>query len=196
MQIETCDIQGLVVLTPQRFGDDRGWLCESWNARRMSEAGFDIDFCQDNHSLSRDPGTLRGLHFQRPPFAQTKLVRCTAGRIFDVAVDARMGSPTYGQWQGVTLSAANGCQMLIPKGCLHGFLTLEPNTEVQYKVDAAYSGASEGEIAWNDPDIGIDWPLVEAGVGAPSLSEKDAAAIGFTEFDSPFEYQPSTSNLA
>jgi dTDP-4-dehydrorhamnose 3,5-epimerase len=196
MQIEACDIPGLVVLTPRRFGDDRGWLCESWNARRMAEAGFDIDFCQDNHSLSRDPGTLRGLHFQRPPFAQTKLVRCTAGRIFDVAVDARMGSPAYGQWQGVTLSAANGRQILIPKGCLHGFLTLEPNSEVQYKVDAAYSSASEGEIAWNDPDIGIDWPLREAGVDAPSLSAKDAAAIGFTEFDSPFEYQPSTGNLA
>jgi dTDP-4-dehydrorhamnose 3,5-epimerase len=196
MQIETLDIHGLVVLTPGRFGDDRGWFSESWNARRMTDAGLDVDFCQDNHSLSRDPGTLRGLHYQSPPFAQTKLVRCVVGRIFDVAVDARSGSPTYGQWRGVTLSAANGRQLLIPKGCLHGFLTLDPDTEVQYKVDAFYSGECDGAIVWDDPDIGIDWPVAEAGVGAPNLSAKDANAPQFADFISPFEYQVRGSESA
>jgi dTDP-4-dehydrorhamnose 3,5-epimerase len=196
MQFETGDIQGLVILTPRRFGDDRGWFTESWSARRMAEAGFEFDFCQDNHSLSRDPGTLRGLHFQRPPFAQTKLVRCTAGRIFDVAVDARVDSPTYGQWQGVALSARNGRQLLVPRGCLHGFLTLEPKTEVQYKVDAPYAAYAEGEIAWDDPDLGIDWPLAVVGVDAPSLSAKDATATRFADFISPFEYLPDAGTPA
>lgn len=196
MQVEKLDICGLVVLTPARFGDDRGWITESWNARCMAEAGLGIDFCQDNHSLSCDSGTLRGLHYQRPPFAQTKLVRCTAGRIFDVAIDARSSSPTYGQWRGVTLSAANGRQLLVPQGCLHGFLTLEPDTEVQYKVDAFYSRECDGTIAWDDPDIGIDWPLAEAEIRAPILSARDANAPKFAEFISPFEYRARGSEPA
>ena len=196
MQVETLDIDGLVVLTPARFSDDRGWFSESWNARHMAEVGLDINVCQENHSLSRDPGTLRGLHYQRPPFAQTKLVRCTVGRVFDVAVDARSGSPTYGQWRGITLSAANGRQLLVPRGCLHGFFTLVPDTEVQYLVDAFYARECDGTIAWDDPDIGIDWPLAEAGVTAPILSAKDANAPKFTDFISSFEYPPRGSEPA
>ncbi len=151
-------------------------------------AGLGFDFVQDNHSLSRDPGTLRGLHYQSPPAAQTKLVRCVAGAIFDVAVDARKGSPTYGQWEGKTLTPETGAQLLVPRGFLHGFLTLKPDSEVQYKVDDFYEAACDGAVAWNDPDIGIDWPLDEAGVEAPVLSAKDAAAPKLADFKSPFDY--------
>ena len=126
MTVEWFEIDGLALITPKAFGDERGWFSESFNARDWAAAGLSLDFCQDNHSCSREPGTLRGLHFQRPPAAQAKLVRCTAGRIFDVAVDIRAGSPTYGQWHGHHLSAANGLQLLIPRGFLHGFLTVEP----------------------------------------------------------------------
>lgn len=188
MRIEPLDIPGLTLLTPPRFGDDRGWFSETWNARRMSEAELGFEFVQDNHSLSRDPGTLRGLHYQAPPAAQTKLVRCTAGAIFDVAVDVRKGSPTYGQWRGVRLDSETGAQLLVPRGFLHGFLTLTPNAEVQYKVDDFYEAACDGAVAWNDPDIAIDWPLAEAGVDAPQLSGKDAAAPRLKDFDSPFTY--------
>lgn len=190
MKLEPLDIAGLVVLAPQRFGDERGWFAETWNARRMAEAGLAFEFCQDNHSFSRDAGTLRGLHFQRPPAAQAKLVRCTAGRIFDVAVDIRAGSPSYGQWRGVVLSPADGRQLLVPRGFLHGFLTLEPDSEVQYKVDAYYDRDCDAAVAWDDPDIGIDWPLAEAGVAAPIVSDKDAAAPRLAEAGSPFRYQP------
>jgi len=186
MQLEALDIPDVIMVTPPRFGDGRGWFSETWSAQRMAEAGLDIDFCQDNHSLSRDPGTLRGLHYQASPFAQTKLVRCTAGAIFDVAVDARVGSSSYGHWCGAELSAESGRQLLIPKGFLHGFLTLTSNTEVQYKVDAFYDRASDGSVAWNDPGLRIAWPLGKAGVGAPILSEKDANAPRFSEFVSPF----------
>jgi dTDP-4-dehydrorhamnose 3,5-epimerase len=186
MQITALESPDVLLLTPRRFGDSRGWFCESWNAQRMAAAGLAFEFCQDNHSFSRDPGTLRGLHYQAPPFAQTKLVRCTHGAIFDVAVDARAGSPGYGRWCGAELSAANGRQLLIPKGFLHGFLTLSADTEVQYKVDAVYDRDSDGCVAWDDPGLGIAWPLGKAGVGAPILSEKDADAPGFSQFVSPF----------
>jgi dTDP-4-dehydrorhamnose 3,5-epimerase len=186
MQVEALEIPDVVILTPPRFGDERGWFSESWNAKRMADAGLEFDFCQDNHSLSRDAGTLRGLHYQAPPFAQTKLVRCTAGAIFDVAVDARVGSPSYGRWCAAELSAENGRQLLAPKGFLHGFLTLTADTEVQYKVDAFYDRDSDGSVAWNDPALGIAWPLAKAGVSAPILSAKDAGAPRFSEFASPF----------
>lgn len=186
MQIEPLDIEGLVVLTPRRFADERGWFAETWSARALAEAGFRFDFCQDNHSFSRAPGTLRGLHYQRPPSDQAKLVRCTAGRIFDVAVDIRAGSPSYGQWRGVMLSAANGRQLLVPRGFLHGFLTLEPNSEVQYKVDAPYARDCDGAVAWNDAALAIAWPLAEAGVAAPVLSARDAAAPPLAEIGTPF----------
>lgn len=186
MNIHHLGITGIVLLTPKRFEDERGHFSETWNARRMRDAGMRFDFVQDNHSLSRDAGVLRGLHYQAPPVAQTKLIRCTAGAIFDVAVDIRRGSPGFGQWITAVLTPENGSQLLIPRGFLHGFLALRPNTEVQYKVDAYYDAACDGAIAWDDPDIGIEWPLAEAGVSAPYLSKKDAAAPRLAEIEPPF----------
>lgn len=133
MQIEQTDLPGVVLLTPKRFGDARGFFSESWHAERMADAGLDYSFVQDNHSFSEKAGTIRGLHFQAPPFAQTKLVRCGRGALFDVAVDIRRGSPTYGQWTGAELSYENGRQLLIPDGFLHGFQTLTDETEIIYK---------------------------------------------------------------
>lgn len=188
MQVERLDIDGLVVLTPRRFHDSRGWFEETWNAARMAEAGLDIGFVQDNHARSGPAGTLRGLHFQAPPHAQTKLVRCVAGRIFDVAVDIRRGAASCGQWRGVELSAENGRQLLVPKGFLHGYLTLTDAAEVQYKVDAHYCHEADGAVAWNDTDIAVAWPLAEAGVTAPELSAKDAAAPRLADIVSPFRW--------
>jgi dTDP-4-dehydrorhamnose 3,5-epimerase len=180
VQIERTGLEGVRLLTPRRFGDDRGFFCESWNRRRMEEAGIDIDFVQDNHSLSHAPGTLRGLHFQAPPHAQAKLVRCGQGALWDVAVDIRRGSPTYGRWTGAELSAANGRQLLIPEGFLHGFVTLEPGTEVIYKCSDYYAPDCDGAVLWSS--LGIDWPVS----GDPVLSPKDAAATPFDAFESPF----------
>jgi dTDP-4-dehydrorhamnose 3,5-epimerase len=185
MDIDPTPLEGLVLLTPRRFGDDRGFFSESWSARRMAEAGCDIAFVQDNHSLSRAQGTLRGLHFQGPPHAQAKLVRCGRGRLWDVAVDIRKGSPTFGQWYGTELSFENGRQLLIPAGFLHGFVTLEPDTEVIYKCSDYYAPECDGAVAWNDPDLAIDWPLE----GDPVLSGKDSAAPRMADFDTPFTYE-------
>lgn len=182
MQIEQTALPGVVILTPKRFGDARGHFSETWNRETLAGLGIDIPFVQDNQSLSRAVNTLRGLHYQRPPHAQAKLVRVLAGRIFDVAVDARRGSATYGKWVGVELSAADGRQLLIPAGFLHGFVTREPDTAVFYKCSDVYAPECDGGIAWNDPDIGIDWGLS----GDPVLSAKDAAAPAFATFDSPF----------
>lgn len=184
MQIEQTPLPGVLILAPARFGDDRGWFCETWNAARMAAAGLDLAFVQDNHSFSARKGTLRGLHYQRPPRAQDKLVRCSRGVIFDVAVDIRRGSPTYGKWLGVELSAENGRQLLIPKGFLHGFVTRSADCEVQYKCTDTYAPDCDGAIRWDDPDIGIDWGLTEA----PALSAKDAAAPFLAGFDSPFTW--------
>lgn len=153
----------------------------------MADIGLDIDFVQDNHSMSRVTGTLRGLHYQRPPHAQDKLVRCTRGAIFDVAVDIRRGSPTFGQWVGVDLTAANGKQLLVPKGFLHGFVTRLPDTEVQYKCSDIYAPDCDGGIRWDDPTIGIDWGLS----GEPVLSGKDKVAPLLADFVSPFEWENS-----
>jgi dTDP-4-dehydrorhamnose 3,5-epimerase len=172
------------VIIPRRLGDERGWFSETYNARRLAEHGIHNIFCQDNQSLTRAPGTLRGLHFQRPPFAQAKLVRCLAGRIFDVAVDIRRGSPTFGRWVGTELSAENGRQLFVPVGYAHGFLTLEPDCMVAYKVDAFYSAECDTGIAWNDPDIAIDWPLD----GVPQMSPKDAALPPLAALDAVFDY--------
>ncbi len=150
---------GLFELRPKRFDDDRGFFSETWNAARLAEAGIAVDFVQDNHSLSRATGTLRGLHFQTPPSAQVKLVRVTRGSVFDVAVDLRPASPTYRKWAGVTLSAAEWNQLLIPEGFAHGFLTLDPETEVQYKASAPYDPAADRAIRFDDPDIAIEWPV-------------------------------------
>ena len=173
-----------IVITPRRFGDDRGWFSETYHARRLAEHGIANDFCQDNQSLTRAPNTLRGLHFQRPPHAQAKLVRCLAGSIFDVAVDIRRGSPTFGRWVAVELSAENGRQLFIPVGYAHGFLTLEPDSMVAYKVDDFYSAECDTGVAWDDPDIAVDWPLD----GAPQLSAKDSALPPLAALDAGFDY--------
>ena len=186
MKIEQTPLPGLVVLTPARFGDSRGFFSESWNRRRMAEAGFDVDFVQDNHSLSERQGTVRGLHYQSPPHAQAKLVRCGRGSLFDVAVDIRRGSPTFRRWFGVELSFENGRQVLVPEGFLHGFVTREPETEIIYKCSDYYAPACDGAVRFDDPDIGIDWGLEGAD---PILSDKDAAAPAFAAFDSPFAWE-------
>jgi len=150
-------------------------------------AGIDLDFVQDNHSLSAQTGTLRGLHFQTPPHAQAKLVRCGRGRLYDVAVDIRRGSPAYGRWVGVELSFKNGKQLLVPAGFAHGFVTLEPNTEIVYKCSDYYAPDCDAGIAWDDRDLEIEWPLS----GMPVLSGKDAAALRLAEIESPFAYEGS-----
>ncbi|MFS4583683.1 dTDP-4-dehydrorhamnose 3,5-epimerase [Phaeobacter sp. C3_T13_0] len=183
MQIEETALPGVKIVTPARFGDTRGFFSECWNHARMTEAGIDLEFVQDNHSLSMEPGTLRGLHFQAPPHAQAKLVRCGQGVLFDVAVDIRKGSPTYGRWVGVELSAENGRQLLIPAGFLHGFVTRVPRTEVLYKCSDYYAPDCDGAVAWDS--CGIDWGVLDA----PVLSEKDAKAPRFEDFDSPFVWE-------
>ncbi len=177
----------LKVLIPRRHEDQRGWFSETWNRDTLLAAGIDLDFCQDNHSLSRPAGTLRGMHFQAPPHAQAKLVRCLRGRIFDVVVDIRRNSPTFGQWLGIELSAANGKQLLIPTGFAHGFVTLEPDCEITYKVDAPYSAETEGGFAWNDPAVGIAWPIN----GEPILSDKDRALPPLADLAVAFPYDGS-----
>jgi dTDP-4-dehydrorhamnose 3,5-epimerase len=173
------------LIQAKRFVDDRGWFSEVYNRDRFSELGIDIAFVQDNHSLSRPAGVLRGLHFQRPPHAQAKLVRCVRGRIWDVAVDIRAGSPTYGKWVAHELNADNWLQLFLPVGFAHGFLTLEPNSEVVYKASDQYAPECDDGLAWNDPQIGIAWPLVD---GGPILSAKDQALRMLAEFASPFPY--------
>ena len=175
------------LIEPRRFADSRGWFSETWSTRGFAAAtGSSIDFVQDNHSLSRPQWTLRGIHFQRPPHVQSKLVRCVRGRIFDIAVDLRRGSPTYGHWVGAELSGENGRQLFIPGGYGHSFVTLEPDCEVIYKVDDFYAPDCDGGIVWNDATIAVDWGL-PAGT-EPMLSPKDAALPSLAEFDSPFAY--------
>ena len=186
MKIETTALPDVLILTPARFGDARGWFSEVFSAPRLAAAGIAIDWVQDNHSLSTKPGTLRGLHYQSPPHAQDKLIRCSRGEIFDVAVDFRKGSPTYGKWFGVTLTPENGHQLLIPKGFLHGFVTRAYDSEVQYKCSDIYAQDCDGGISWNDPDIGIKW-----GVSDPILSAKDTAARFLRDFVSPFTWKPA-----
>ncbi|WP_216635599.1 dTDP-4-dehydrorhamnose 3,5-epimerase [Croceicoccus bisphenolivorans] len=178
--IAVTDLPGVFLVTPRRFGDARGFFTESWSAKDWAETGIDCDFVQDNHSLSRLRGTLRGLHAQAPPAAQHKLVRCTRGAIFDVAVDIRRGSETYGAWVGHELSAENGRQMFVPHGFLHGFLTLCDDTEVQYKCSAGYAPAQEIAAHWDS--AGIAWPETPG----PFLSDKDAAAAPLAELQTPF----------
>lgn len=179
----------LLVLCPKRFQDNRGWFSETWNAKRAASQGVDAQFCQDNQSLSRGRHTVRGLHFQAPPYAQAKLVRCPRGRIFDIAVDIRRESPTFGTWAGLELSAENGKQLFIPHGFAHGFITLEDDCEIAYKVDNYYSAEADGGIAWNDPEIGIDWGL---GDTSPVLSDKDSALplLAHLTIDFPYDGVP------
>jgi len=183
MQIETTRLPGVLVLTPARFGDARGFFSESWNRRTLEKAGLDLpEFVQDNHSISHKTGTLRGLHYQSPPHAQGKLVRCGRGSLFDVAVDARVGSPTYGQWFGTELSFENGRQLWVPAGCLHGFVTREPDTEVVYKCTDYFDAGADGAVRWDS--LGIDW-----GVDEPVLSDKDSRAPAFADWTSPFRWE-------
>jgi dTDP-4-dehydrorhamnose 3,5-epimerase len=170
----------------RRFGDDRGWFCESYNARRFGEAGVDDVFVQDNHSFSARKGTLRGLHFQALPHGQAKLVRCTAGAIWDVAVDVRTGSPTRGRWVAARLTAEGGEQFYIPVGFAHGFVTLTDDVQVLYKASALYAPDSEGSVRWDDPEAGVAWPLDGL---SPVLSPKDAVAPTLSEMTIVFPYE-------
>lgn len=183
MDLERTSLPDVVIVTPRRFGDARGWFSETWNKAALARAGLETpEFVQDNHSFSAPRHTLRGLHYQRPPHAQDKLVRCSRGRILDVAVDARRGSPDYGKWVAVALSAEDGRQLYVPKGFLHGFLTLTEDCEVQYKCTDYYAPDCDGAVRWDS--VGIDW-----GVRDPILSDKDAAAPGFAAFESPFTHE-------
>ena len=184
MKVTQTKLPGVLLLEPRRFGDDRGFFSESWSRKTLAEHGVDIDFVQDNHSVSAAVNTVRGLHFQSPPHAQAKLVRCGRGRLFDVAVDIRKGSPTFGQWVGYELSFANGQQLLIPEGFLHGFSTREPDTEIIYKCSDYYAPDCDGAVRFDDPDLAIDWGLS----GDAILSDKDANAPLMAQFDSPFTY--------
>ncbi len=175
MQVTRLDIAGLLVIEPRVFADERGAFFESFNlARFRAASGLDVDFVQDNHSVSHK-GVLRGLHYQVAPHGQGKLVRVVRGAAWDVAVDIRGGSPTFGQWAAVELSAANRRQFWIPEGFAHGFLALEDDTEFLYKTTAYWDAASERTIRWDDPSLGVKWPLV----GTPIVSAKDAAAPGW-----------------
>ena len=178
MKVVPCAIPGPLVIEPQVFGDERGFFMESWSAAKFAEAGIAGPFVQDNHSRSQK-GVLRGLHFQNPG-PQGKLVRVVSGAVFDVAVDLRRSSPHFGQWVGVELSAANKRMFWVPQGFAHGFLTLEDDTDFLYKCDAPYAPAGEHTLAWNDPAVGIDWPL---GGVAPLLSGKDSAGLSLDQVE-------------
>ena len=171
MKVTQTKLKEVLLLEPKVFGDSRGWFMESWSQQKMNAAGLQFDFVQDNHSYSAEKGILRGLHYQNEPMAQAKLIRCSRGSIFDVAVDIRKNSPQFSQWTGHILSAENKRQLLIPRGFAHGFLTLTEDVEVQYKADNFYAPRLDGNIRWDDPEIGIDWPF------APTLlSDKDRNA--------------------
>ncbi len=185
LDIQKTAIEGVLVITPRRFSDARGFFVESYNAERFRTAGVADIFVQDNHSLSVERGTVRGLHYQAPPRAQAKLVRVLKGSIVDVAVDVRRGSPTFGRHVRLELSADSGAELLVPGGFLHGFATLEPMTEVAYKVSDFYSAPHDGGVRWDDPLLAIDWGVDSA---KAVVSDKDATAQAFADFKSPFKY--------
>jgi dTDP-4-dehydrorhamnose 3,5-epimerase len=173
------------LIATRRYRDERGWFSETYSARHLAAIGIDTVFVQDNQSFSARIGTLRGMHFQGPPAAQAKLVRCIRGQIFDVAVDLRRGSPTYGRWVGAKLSAQTGEQIFVPVGFAHGFVTLEPETEVAYKTSAPYSPESEGGLRWDDSEVGIAWPVDRDAV---TCSDKDRDLPSLSFVDTPFDY--------
>lgn len=185
MDIEELALPGVFLLRPKKNGDERGFFSETWNERVFSDAGLNFHFVQDNHSLSANAGVLRGLHYQRPPHSQDKLVRCSRGSILDIAVDIRHGSPTFGQHVSAVIGAENWQQIFVPKGFAHGFLTLEPNTEVQYKVTDFYAPDCDAGILWNDPALSIDWGVKPEEV---ILSAKDKIAPKLEEIDTGFVY--------
>lgn len=184
MLISPTKVPDVLEIIPKKFGDARGFFSEVFKESTLVEYGFSETFIQDNHAYSAETGVLRGLHYQSPPFAQDKLVRVVRGSILDVAVDIRKGSPTYGEWVAVELSAKNWKQLLVPKGFAHGYLTLEPDTEVLYKVTNPYAPECDKGIAWDDPTIGIDW----GGIKNPILSEKDTVQPKLAEIVSEFTY--------
>ncbi|MDL2314034.1 dTDP-4-dehydrorhamnose 3,5-epimerase [Desulfovibrio sp. OttesenSCG-928-C14] len=181
MEIIESGLAGLLLLKPKVFADERGFFMETFRQDWLPALGLHDPFIQDNHARSEAAGVMRGLHFQAPPKAQSKLVSVVAGSVYDVAVDIRKGSSTYGQWRGFALSARGKERLLVPRGFAHGYMTLEPGTEVQYKVDAYYAPECEGGILWNDPDLNISWPDLEA-----ILSEKDRKLPRFVNFITPF----------
>ena len=184
MKFKKLPLDGLVNISPARYGDHRGYFSETFKDDWFRKNVADVTFVQENESLSATAGTVRGLHFQLDPFAQGKLVRCTRGKLFDVAVDIRVGSPTYGQWYGVELSAENGEQLWVPVGFAHGFATLGRDTVIAYKVTAPYDAESDRGVLWNDPEIGIEWPLLENAV----LSEKDKVQPRLADLPLSFKF--------
>ena len=178
LRVQSLEIPEIKVVQPEQFGDARGVFSETYNRRAFADAGIDVEFVQDNQSLSRAAGTIRGLHLQVEPIAQAKLVRVLRGRIWDVAVDVRPSSPSFGKWVAAEISAAAGNQIYIPTGFAHGFCTLEPDTEVSYKVSNFYSREHEVSVRWNDPALRIAWPVKE---GEAMLSDKDRAAPLFED---------------
>lgn len=185
MDISTTKLEGLLLISPQKHEDHRGFFSEVFRDDKLKEHGFTRDFVQDNHSLSVEQGVLRGLHYQKPPFAQDKLIRVLRGSILDVAVDIRAGSPTFGEYYSTELSAENWKQLLVPHGFAHGFVTLEPNTEVLYKCTSYYAPEHDAGILWNCADINIDWGKIKG----PILSEKDAALSPLSETKLVFTYE-------
>lgn len=183
MQIIATELKDVFILAPEVHGDHRGWFIESWSQQTMEKNGLYYQFVQDNHSYSAMKGTLRGLHCQKGEAAQAKLVRCTRGRIMDIVVDVRLGSPTYKKWIAVELSADNFKQLLIPRGFLHGYLSLTDDVEFLYKADNFYNQEADRTILWNDPDFGVDWGIID-----PIVSEKDARAPLFSQSDLDFIY--------
>ena len=183
MRVEALNIPAVKMLAPGKHGDDRGFFSETYNKKALAASGVRLEFVQDNHSFSAAKGTVRGLHFQTPPYAQDKLVRVTRGAIFDVAVDLRRSSPTYGRHVSATLSAAAWNQILVPIGFAHGLMTLEPNTEVIYKVSDYFAPEHDHGLLWNDPALGIEWPLAEH---EAILSDKDRVQPRFADFATPF----------
>lgn len=184
MQVERLNISDVRLLSPGKHGDGRGFFSETYNKQTLAALGISIDFVQDNHSLSAEKGTVRGLHFQTPPFAQDKLVRVARGSVFDIAVDLRRGSPTYGRHVSAVLSAEAWNQLLVPIGFAHGFMTLEPDTEVIYKVSNYYAPDHDKGLLWNDPALGIAWPLAET---EAILSEKDRIQPRLADLATPFD---------
>lgn len=184
MDIVKTSVLDVWIIKPKVFGDHRGWFMESWSAKSFEVEGFHYHFVQDNHSFSQKKGTLRGLHFQTGKYSQAKLVRCTKGAVLDVAVDLRVGSPTYKKWVAVDLSAENKNQLLIPKGFAHGFLTLTDNVEFLYKADNYYEPQVDSGLRWNDPDIGVDWECA-----SPVLSDKDAKLPFLKDMSPGFTYE-------
>lgn len=183
MKVTNTDLPEVLIIEPDIFGDHRGWFFESYTEEKYHKLGIINSFVQDNHSFTREKGTIRGLHFQINPMAQAKLVRCSRGEIYDVVVDLRQGSPTYKCWTGVTLSESNQWQLYIPKGFAHGFVTLTDDVEVQYKVDEYYSIQNDRSIRFDDPALNVDW-----GVTNPTLSDKDANAPLLAMSDANFIY--------